>query len=270
MRHRLAVLVVFCSCALVPSRAQTDTLGLNAPQLFNKGMNALLGSSASRNDVTALDSFHRSAELGYAPAQVVLGYLYQTGTIVTAEPMQAFDWYKRAAGQDDPLAEWLVGYMIYTGAVPPRDLNEASLWFQKAAAHNDPFGEYLLGRVKLDRKDYPGAAIWLQKAAIQGVPQAQQQLGLLLLQGRGVPEDRFGAYVWLLLSSETSHRSLNYDLQALEADLGSNQVEQAKSKARELEASYNRTVVAHGCTGWDGELLAIPAPPPPSIQRFCR
>jgi len=270
MRHRLAVLAVFCLYALLPARAQTDTLGLNAAQLFDKGMNALLGSPANRNDVTALDSFHRSAELDYAPAQVVLGYLYQTGRFVAPDPMQAFDWYKRAAGQDDPLAEWLVGYMIYTGAVPPRDLNEASLWFQKAAAHNDPFGQYLLGRVKLDRKDYAGAALWLQKAAIQGVPQAQQQLGLLLLQGRGVPEDKFGAYVWLLLSAETSHRSLNYDLQGLEADLGSNQVEQAKSKARELEASFNRAVVAHGCTGWDGELLAIPAPPPPNIQRFCR
>jgi len=233
-------------------------------------MNALLGSPASHNDLIALDSFHRAAELGYAPAQVVLGYLYQTGRIVTQEPMQAFDWYKQAAGQDDPLAEWLVGYMIYTGAVPPRDLNEASLWFQKAAGHNDPFGQYLLGRVKLDRKDYAGAAFWLQKAALQGLPQAQQQLGLLLLQGRGVPEDKFGAYVWLLLSSESSHRSLNNDLQALESDLGTIQVELAKTRARELEASSMRRVVAHGCTGWEGELLPIPAPPPPSIQQFCR
>jgi TPR repeat protein len=269
MRHWLAVLVVFCLGAPVTARAQTDTFGPNAAQLFNKGMNALLGSGASRNDVTVLDSFHRSAELGYAPAQVVLGYLYETGTIVAPDPMQAFDWYKRAAGQDDPLAQWLVGYLIYTGAVPPRDLNEASLWFQKSAAHNDPFGQYLLGRVRLERKDYAGAAMWLQKAALQGLPQAQQQLGLLLLQGRGVPEDKFGAYVWLLLSSETE-RSPGNDLQALEADLGGNQVEQAKSKAREFEASSHRRVAAHGCTGWNGELLAIPAPPPPNIQRFCR
>src|SRR5271170_6683790 len=126
MRQRLAVFVLFCLGAASLGHAQTDTLGLNAPQLFDKGMNALLCSPASRNDVTALDSFHRAAELGYAPAQVVLGYLYQTGRFVAPEPMQAFDWYKRAAGQDDPLAEWLVGYMIYTGAVPPRDLNEAS------------------------------------------------------------------------------------------------------------------------------------------------
>jgi len=269
LRYRLAILLAFF-CAAIPARAQSDTLGLNAAQLFDKGMNALLGSPASRDDVVALDSFHRSAELGYAPAQVVLGYLYQTGKIVTAEPMQAFDWYKRAAGQDDPLAEWLVGYMIYTGAVPPRDLNEAGLWFQKAASHNDPFGEYLLGRVKLDRKDYAGAALWLQKAALQGLPQAQQQLALLLIQGRGVPEDKFGAYVWLLLSSEASHGSPNNDLQTLEADLGSNQVEQAKSKARQLEASFSRRITSHGCTGWNGELQALPAPPPPDIQRFCR
>jgi TPR repeat protein len=270
MRCRLAVTVFFCLCAPVLVPSQNMTLGLNGPELFNKGMNALLGSSASRNDVVALDSFHRAAELGYAPAQVVLGYLYETGRIVTPDPMQAFDWYKRAAGQDDPLGEWLVGHMVYSGAVPPRDLNEATLWFQKAAAHKDPFGEYLLGRVKLDRKDYAGAAVWLQKAALQGVPQAQQELGLLLLQGRGVPEDKFGAYVWLLLSSQGSHRPLNNDLLALEAELGSNQVEEAKTRARALEASYSRRAASHGCTGWDGELLPIPAPPPPDIQRFCR
>lgn len=60
------------------------------------------------------------------------------------------------------------------------------------------------------------------------------------------------------------------DLQQLEADLGSNQVEQAKTKARKLESFVARAVVAKGCTGWAGDVDPIPTPPPPAVQRFCR
>jgi len=266
MRHGLSVFVLFC--ALAPAHAQM--LGMDSAQLFNQGMNALIGSGASRSDVAALDYIHRSADLGYAPAQVVLGYFYESGMIVTPEPLQALEWYKKAAVQDDPLAQWLAGQLLYSGAVPPRDLNEATFWLQKAAAHNDPFGQYLLGRVKLERHDYAGAAIWLQKSAIQGLPQAQRQFGLMLQQGRGVPEDKFEAYVWLLMSYAAGNRSAANDLQALEAELGADQVDRAKSKVRELQSSLTRTVTAHGCVGWQGELKDIPAPPPPEIQRFCR
>jgi hypothetical protein len=37
-----------------------------------------------------------------------------------------------------------------------------------------------------------------------------------------------------------------------------------------MERSVTRSVTAHGCTGWPGEFDAIPAPPPPDLQRFCR
>jgi uncharacterized protein len=270
MRHRLSALILFCCLGSGSICAETATLGLNAPQLFNQGMNALIGAGVSRSETTAVDFFRRSADLGYAPAQVVLGYFYETGSVIAQEPGQAMDWYRKAARQDDSLAEWLVGRLIFAGAVPPRDLNAASGWFQKAADHNDPFGQYLAGMIKLERNDYAGAADWFRKAAMQGLPQAQRQLGLLLKQGRGVNEDKFEAYILLLLSFEAGNHSVTNDLQALEADLGSNQVERAKTQARELEGAETRTVTAHGCTGWPGEFNDIPTPPPPDIQRFCR
>jgi TPR repeat protein len=271
MPHRLAALsLLWCAvCSLL--FAQTATLGLDPAALFDKGMNALMGSGVSRSDLNALDYFHRSADLGYAPAQVVLGYFYDTGTIVSAEPAQALTWYKKAAEQDDRLAEWLVGRLIYTGGTAaPRDLNEAIKWLQKAAAHDDPFAAYLLGNIFLERGQYLRAADSFRKAAVQGLPQAQQKLGLLLKKGLGVAENKYEAYVWLLLSFEAGNQAVAADLHALEADLGGNSVEQAKNKARELQGSATRTVAAHGCTGWPGELQPIPTPPPPELQRFCR
>lgn len=252
------------------ANAQAATLGLEPIELFKQGMNALLGSGLTRNQSAALDDFHRSADLGYAPAEVVMGYFYDSGSIVSPDPGQALSWYKRAAAQGDPLAEWLAGRLIFNGVAGPRDLNEAGQRFEKAASQGDPFGEYFAGLVFLERKDYGNAAPWIRKAAAQGLPQAQQELGNLFRNGLGVPENKVQAYIWLLLSFEAGNQQVAPDLQALEADLGSNQVERAKSAARELQETAVRSVASRGCTGWPGEFEHLPTPPPPDIQRFCR
>jgi uncharacterized protein len=244
----------------------------NPQRLFEMGVNALTGVGPERDEQGALTYVQRSAQLGYPPAEVMLGYFYDTGTVVAQEPAQAALWYKKAALQDDPLAEWLLGRLIVAGLVPPRDLNEAARWLQKAAEHGNPFGEYLLGKVKLERQDYPAAAEWFRKAAMQGLPQAQEQLGLLLKQGQGVNLDKFQAFVWLQVSYEAGDQSAGVSnaLVELGGQLGTTQEQQAMSKAHELEQTANRVVTARGCTGWPGELNAMPAPPTPDIQPFCR
>jgi hypothetical protein len=82
-----------------------------------------------------------------------------------------------------------------------------------------------------------------------------------------VSEDKFEAYIWFLLSFEAGNQSVSSDLQVLEAELGSNQVEQAKTRARSVGI---RKALADGCTGWRGEFQVIPTPPPPEMQRYCR
>ena len=93
--------------------------------------------------------------------------------------------------------------------------------------------------------------------------------GVLLRDGAaGIKRDRFEAYVWLLMTSDAGYATP--DLQPLESDLGTARTEEAKAKARKLEAQFSRRVIAHGCTGWDGEFDRVPSPPPPDIQQFCR
>ncbi len=128
----------------------------------------------------------------------------------------------------------------------------------------------MLGLIRLERNDYPGAADWFRKAAMQGLPLAQAQLGSLLKDGRAGTADKFEAYVWLLVSFDAGNQTVSADLASLEAALGSNQVEGAKNKARDLEQTVSRTVVSRGCTGWAGEFDPVPTPPTPDIQRFCR
>jgi TPR repeat protein len=268
MRHSISSFVLGLFLTATAS-AQTPTLGLNAPQLYEKGMNSLMGIGVSRNDLSAVDYLRRSADLGYPQAQVVVGYLYDTGSVVTQDSGQAADWYKKAAKQDDRLADWLLGRLYYTGSGVPGDLNVAETWLQRAANQGDPFGQQLLGSIRLERNDYPKAAEWFRKAAMQGMPQAQVQLGQLLKEGRGVTADKFEAYIWLLISFDAGNQTVAADLAALEGELGSNRVDEAKTRARDLEQTVTRAVVARGCSGWPGELDLVPAPPPPDIQRFC-
>jgi TPR repeat protein len=243
----------------------------NASRLYEMGMNALTAVGPDRDNQGALDNIRHSAQLGYPPAEVLLGYIYETGSIATKDPAQAAEWYKKAAMQDDQLGEWLLGRLILTGEVP-KDLTEAARWLQKSAAHNDAFGQYLLGKVKLEHQDYTQAAQMFRKAAMQGLPQAQLQLGLLLKQGQGVNPDKSEAYTWLVMSYDAGNQSATVanNLAQLDAELGNAGVNQAKSKARDLEPTTNRVVVAKGCTGWQGEFDAIPVPPPPDIQGACR
>lgn len=270
LNRRVAVLTLSLSLLCASSNAQSAGLGQNASELFEKGMNALQGSNATRSKPNAIDYFRRSAELGFAPAQVVLGYFYDTGRALTADPREALEWYKKAAQQDDPLAQWLVGRLIYGGLVPPRDLNEAQKWLEKSGSHGDPFADYLLGKIALERSDYTRSTSQFRLAAEQGLPQAQRALSQSLREGHGVPPDYFEAYVWLLMSYDGGLQDAMADLQALEAELSSTQIEQAKSKARELEGTMSRSAAAHGCTGWRGEFDVIPTSPPPDLQRFCR
>jgi TPR repeat protein len=236
---------------------------------YEWGMNALTSGRPRAYDKDAMNDFRFSAEGGYAPGQIMMGYIYETGIVVAKDPAVAMEWYKKSAEQDNQLGEWLLGRLYYTGSGAPRNLNEAGNWFQKSAAHGDPIGEYLMGMVDLDRKDYAGAADLFRKSAMQGLPQAELQLGRLLKNGQGVSADKSEAYSWLLMSSDAGNKSAESELSALEAQLGP-QAEQAKAKAHELERSTSQALADRGCTGWPGESDALPSPPPPLTQMACQ
>jgi len=255
--------------SLVPAIAQGPPLNGTPEQLFDAGMNRISGSPASRDNFVALDYFRRSAQKGYGPAQVVLGYFYDTAQIVAGDPNQAADWYRKAAEQGDPLAQWLLGRLYFMGSGLPRDYSAAQKWLTQSANQNNPFAAYLLGGVMLER-DYAKAPQWFRIAAEQGLPQGQYRYARALKEGRGVGQDRLAAYAWFLVALEAGYGTAQNDLGELDGILSRDQIDQAKTKARRLEDSVTRSVTAHGCTGWDGEFSETPTPPPPRIQHFCR
>jgi TPR repeat protein len=261
--------IAFFVASLAATFAQGPPLNGTPEQLFDAGLNAISGSAGSRDYLAAIEYFRRSAQKDYGPAQVALGYFYDTGQIVAADPSQAADWYRKAAEQGDPLAQWLLGRLYFVGSGLSRDYSAAQKWLTPSAKQGNPFAAYLLGGVMLER-DYKKAPHWFHVAAQQGLPQAQYRYARALKEGYGIERDRVEAYVWFLIALDAGYSPAQNDLGELDGMLSRDQIDQAKGKARKLEDSVTRSVTAHGCAGWDGEFAETPSPPPPRIQRFCR
>jgi hypothetical protein len=239
--------------------------------LYERGMDAISGAGPSRNDRDAIEYFRRSADLGYGPAQVALGYFYETGTITAGSQSQAIDYYRKAANQGDVLAEWMLGRSYFIGGGVQQDLNAAQKWLKSAADQNNPFAAYYLARILADR-DYAKAPAMFKIAADQGLPPAQYYYAKALKEGRGIALDRFNAYVWFVVALDGGYSPAQRDLAELDGGgaLSMAQISEAKAKARELEQTVIRAVTSRGCSGWEGELGEFPSPPPPKLQRFCR
>ncbi|HEX7959085.1 MAG TPA: tetratricopeptide repeat protein [Terriglobales bacterium] len=237
-------------------------------ELYERAMNALTGVPPNRNDINVSDLLHRPADLGYSPAQTALGFINEDGTLVPRNFQEAATWYRKAALQGDRLAAWSLGRLYFVESIPG-SRRDGERWLAQAATADDPFGAYLLA-LSIDERDHTASTKYLREAAMQGLPFAQYKLALALRDGIGTPVDKVDAYVWLLLSLEAGVQNAADAVEALEAELGTTKIEQAKLKARELQNRVLRSATAHSCTGWSGELSEIPTPPPLDIERFCR
>lgn len=263
LRKILASVLVLGSTIALAQSSSPDAL-------YERGMDAVTGIGPSRNDVAGLDYFRRSSDLGYGPAHIALAYYYETGTMTERDPGHALDLYRKAAQQGDPLAGWLAGRLYVIGSTVGRDFDTAQKWLKIAASQNNAYGAYYLGRVMEDR-DYTKAPALFKIAADQGLPQAQYFYAKALKDGRGIPQDRFNAYIWFTIAADAGYGAAGSDLNELDGGgyFTTDQIVQAKAKARDMEQVVIRAVTARGCSGWDGEFDEFPPPPPPKLQRFC-
>lgn len=242
----------------------------NSPEaLYDRGIDAITGVGSGHNDAEGIDYFRRSAEVGYGPGQIALGYYYETGTVLAKDPAKAIELYRKAALTGDPLAAWLAGRMYYMGDGVPKDLDAAQKWLKMSAGQNNAYGAYFLARLIADRDAAKATALY-KTAAEQGLPQAQYHYGKALKEGTGVAKDLLNAYAWLQVAADAGNSAAGQELTDFGADsFGLDQISSARTKAREMEQFAVRAVSSRGCAGWEGEFAEVPTPPPPMLQRFC-
>ena len=184
--------------------------------LYRIGQMLYTGTGTAKDIGASIPYLERSAKLGNAYAQCLLGKLYLAAANpqnpienLYANPEQGLFWFSKAAeaGNDD--AQYQLGKLYRDGLHVAKDIDKAVALFTAAAKQKNTFATYALGKLYLRgegiTKDIDSAIRWLTTSAEQGNQYAQYALGKLYLLGQEVPSDREKAARWLEASANQSN-----------------------------------------------------------------
>lgn len=174
----------------------------NAAVARNLGI-AMLGEKAELS--TAIRLLREAVALRDADAMAELGYLYERGTGVDVDFLQAHALYLQASGANIA-AQNRLGVMYELGKGVMRDFASARMWYEKAAAGGASEAMTNLG-LMFDHGighdvDATLARSWYEKAAAQGNAAAMNNLGTLFEAGKGLTQDFSQARVWYARSAD--------------------------------------------------------------------
>ncbi|MFZ2267439.1 MAG: tetratricopeptide repeat protein [Azonexus sp.] len=167
--------------------------------------NLALFRAARNGDAAALKQLRQSAGDGDPDAQRLMGYIYDRGYGVVADPALAASWLKRSADQGYPPGLYGYAWSLNHGIGVGRNDAEAFRLYRQAAEQGYIYAQNNLA-VAYDRgegteKD-PGEAFrWFRSAADGGDLLAQLNLGRLYEAGRGTTQDLAQATRWYLAAA---------------------------------------------------------------------
>ena len=162
---------------------------------------------ALRDQKRAYDWYAKSAEQGFAEAQLSLGQMYIRGQGVAKDTSQGMDWQVKAAEQGLAEAQFEVGMQYLSGVVLEQDSESA-----------------------LDM---------LVKAANQYHVPAQKQLGTMYFQGAGVGKDLVQAHIWFSAADLCGDRAARGYLPMLESIMDEAQIDEARALAEQWRSEFN-------------------------------
>lgn len=155
----------------------------------NWGVCLLHGLGVEADVDEAIRWFKASASKDNVESLCNLGYTYYD-IISPRDCQQAFHYIKLAVSHDYAPAQWLMGRIWEEGGCIEADLEKAIYWYQKSAQQGDANGLYRLGRCYYKGngvdQDYVQAVKCYEKAAEQGNVDALQSLALCYQLGKGV------------------------------------------------------------------------------------
>ena len=167
-----------------------------------------LAAYRTKNYAQAFMYLQPLAEQGVPAAQFTLGEMYRRGRGFVPSAPEALPLLQQAAAANYLPACIALGEMFESGDGVKQNEDAAAQWFQKAAEAGDAKGQLHLGLHYIqvqDERDFEKAAAWLKRAAQQNEPEAQYFYARLLLDGKGVAQDRAEAMVWLGRASAQGH-----------------------------------------------------------------
>ena len=184
---------------------------------YNVGLYYHNGWSGVKQDYQQAAYWYRkSADQGYADAQLNLGYLYEKGLGVSQDSQQAVYWYRKAAEQGNVSAMFNLGSCYHDGNGVTQDCQQAVYWSRKAAEQGHGAAMCRLGNCYYEGEcvdqDYQQAVYWYRKAADQGVSSGMNSLGHCYKDGNGVTQDYQQAVYWYRKADEQGSAAAKYNL----------------------------------------------------------
>jgi enhanced entry protein EnhC len=154
------------------------------------GRMQLYGYGLLKNNASALDSFTKSANKGYLPAQQLLAHYYLLGA---KEPNKAFTWFKAAAeGSEDLKAQMYCSAAYIFGYGVKKNPELAKRYYIAAAKNGNAIAQYELAIQFLDSRNGSNkklGVIWLSKSAAQNNPKALYTLAQLYDSAKFMAKD---------------------------------------------------------------------------------
>jgi TPR repeat protein len=264
----LLTLILLAPASLVSQEPRAQAV----QDQYRQAMSLLLAGNPNASDRDqAVTLLRAAASQDYAPAETALGTIYEQGILVTKEVSQAILFYRKAADQGDWIAQFSLGRIYFLGLGTATDTTAAKKWFTQGAGAGDSGSAFFLGL--LNDRNFGNSAVdaakWYRFSAEKGNPFAQERLARLLLEGRGVKQNRQEGYAWLLVAVEFGNHQVQAKLVSMEGDLGKSAAGAARKQALEMRErilGYTR----NDCAGWDGQYSESPTAPPLSSQISCQ
>ena len=143
-----------------------------------------------------------AANIGNPECLNAIGYLYQKGLGVSANPDEANRFFTLAAEKNNPGAQYNLAMLLQSGGQPSAgELERSAKWLLKSAEQKNVNAQVNLGTLYSQGRGVeanPSKAVyWWKKAADQGNAMAQNNLGWAYLNGKGVSPDQTLAKEWL-------------------------------------------------------------------------
>jgi TPR repeat protein len=147
----------------------------------------------------------------------LLGYMYETGRGVPADPSRAFRYYQQSAQAGNGQGMYSVGRCYREGIGVARNETEAQKWFNAAKAHGTDPGPTPTKRSEPDQadwdagkklyfaKNYAAALTYFHKAADAGNTDAILQVGYQYENGEGLAKSGVEAAKWYLRAAQAGN-----------------------------------------------------------------
>ncbi|KTD66121.1 tetratricopeptide repeat protein [Legionella spiritensis] len=168
--------------------------------------NHFIKSRDSRTRKLGLIWLNKSVEQDNPKAQLKLGTMYLTGSLVGRNTEKGEDLIRQAAKQNYVPAMMALGEL----AQKQGDLSKAGDWYERAARGNNTRAELALANMYLDEKgrlyDPVLGFRWMLRSAQHGNFDAQKKLAVLYKEGKVVDADENLANQWQAQAEKTLER----------------------------------------------------------------